>query len=74
MQLQREGTLIVCAYNILRDRVEFCRKALPKDIKARGIVAWAINGSEGPEPVELRPAFGPTQILSVDALPATKPP
>ncbi len=67
-QLQRSATFLLCAYHVLRERVGFCREQLPLDVKVHGVVAWAVYGSQEPEPVELRPACGPVQMLDVDVL------
>ncbi|KAG2435749.1 hypothetical protein HXX76_006945 [Chlamydomonas incerta] len=41
LQLTRSATVLMCAYHVMHARSAACRKQLPDDVKARGVVAWA---------------------------------
>lgn len=73
-QLRRSATILLCAYRILCERAELCQQLLPKDVKARGMVVWAVNGAKAPKSVELRPACGRSQMMDVGMVSGTDKP
>ncbi|PNW76611.1 hypothetical protein CHLRE_11g467732v5 [Chlamydomonas reinhardtii] len=70
-QLKRSAMVLLCGYHVIRQRSATLWHQLPVDVKARGVVAWArVEGNPPQEPVKLRPACGPAQVLDVDVFSA----